>query len=74
LLEAAASCEIVGVPLPLFRFQFRLRSLAPSARPEKAILLTLVEGDTRLPDASKLRVPALFVGIPVASPIGKSTE
>src|SRR5580700_9874090 len=41
LLEAAASCEIVGFPLLLFRFQLKLRSLAPSANVGNVMLFTL---------------------------------
>ena len=55
LLEAEASCEIVGVPLLLFRFQLKLRSLAPSANPGNVIGFV-----TELPDA-KIR-PHHLVG------------
>src|SRR5882757_235804 len=74
LLEAAASCEIVGVPLLLFKFQLKLRSLAPSANVGNVMLFTLPVGDTRFPDVSNVSVPVLFEGTPVASPVGSATE
>src|SRR5258705_2763587 len=66
LLEAEASCEIVGVPLLLFKFHLKLSSLAPSVTPVTVILFPPPFGKPSFPDVSNVNFPVFFVAVPGA--------